>query len=91
MTGHATTVNLWMAEPDSNNPSVIRWLSASVTGDWTLDGIKITAKWKSLGDGIGEVCTGRNAMAHPKRRKPYWELSRNDNDYRRNASEDRPS
>jgi hypothetical protein len=82
MTGQATAVNLWMAEPDSNNPSVIRWLSASVTGDWTIGGIKITAQWTIIGDGIGEVCTGKNEVLEtmawvysghrPDREREHW-------------------
>jgi hypothetical protein len=51
-----------MSHPDSNNLSVIRWLGHDVTGDWTLDGIKVTAQWTSFGNGIGEVCTGRDGV-----------------------------
>ena len=48
MTDQAKTVSQWMDQPDSNKPSVIRWHSDSVVGDWPIDGINITAQWKFL-------------------------------------------
>src|SRR5262245_15638607 len=62
MTSRDIAVSQWMNQPDSNNPSVIRWLGHGVTGDWTLSGIKVTAQWTSIGDGIGEVCAGKNEV-----------------------------
>jgi hypothetical protein len=82
ITDSAITVSQWMSEPDSNSPSVIRWLSESVCGDYIIEGVKTTAQWKSLGDGIGEVCTGSNEVLEtivcvysgnrPEREKDHW-------------------
>jgi len=71
-----------MDQPDNNNSSVIRWLGDSVTGDWTRDGIKTTAQWSNLGDGIAEVLAGKNEVletiacvycgTRPDREREHW-------------------
>ena len=82
ITESAITVNQWMNLSDSSNPSVIRWMSESVTGVWPIEGSQITAQWKSLGDEIGEVCTGNNDVLEtivciytgncPDRERNHW-------------------
>jgi hypothetical protein len=60
--GLAAMVADFMSKPDERNPTVIRWLSGTVTSDWPMARTKVTAQWHYFGKGIGQICTGADEI-----------------------------